>query len=262
MWSGIIIRRRAPTQRHGFTLIELLVTISIIAVLLAILLPSLRSARAEAKRIVCSTHLHEISGAIWNYWTEHNGRVPFVKSPMTNGGAIIDEGVAPGFGDGTTPSAELNPFDRELWPESLPNVLMPAQLGNDQSVFACPSAVNGWPVEGPVFRYAYRPAAANQTNGAIAIAGSYFRENFGFLDGRMLQTFRIELTGDLIMDAQLMARRRSTYLRDFVTRVGGFHGPHRKGINAVDRGLAVVFRSRSQAAADLASSPSGEGVAF
>jgi prepilin-type N-terminal cleavage/methylation domain-containing protein/prepilin-type processing-associated H-X9-DG protein len=47
-------------RKKAFTLIELLVVIGIIAVLMAILMPSLNKAREQAKRVVCANNLKTI----------------------------------------------------------------------------------------------------------------------------------------------------------------------------------------------------------
>jgi prepilin-type N-terminal cleavage/methylation domain-containing protein/prepilin-type processing-associated H-X9-DG protein len=54
-------------NRKAFTLIELLVVIAIIAMLLSIILPTLRIVKEQAKTIVCSAHLRGIGYAIAGY---------------------------------------------------------------------------------------------------------------------------------------------------------------------------------------------------
>ncbi|MBN1973260.1 MAG: type II secretion system protein [Sedimentisphaerales bacterium] len=62
------------SQKKGFTLIELLVVIAIIAVLMAILMPSLRRAREQAKMIKCQANLKQWATTIAIYVQENDGK--------------------------------------------------------------------------------------------------------------------------------------------------------------------------------------------
>lgn len=62
-----------PPFRKGFTLIELLVVIAIIALLLSILLPSLRAAKELASGSVCLSNLKNLGAAWLTYANENNG---------------------------------------------------------------------------------------------------------------------------------------------------------------------------------------------
>jgi prepilin-type N-terminal cleavage/methylation domain-containing protein len=72
------MRRISHTRRHetGFTLIELLVVVAIIALLIAILLPSLGRAREKAKLSVCLSNLRQIGLAAFMYQGENTGYFP------------------------------------------------------------------------------------------------------------------------------------------------------------------------------------------
>ncbi len=62
-------------KKNAFTLIELLVVISIIALLLSILMPALGKVKKQAKRVVCSSNLHNWGLAFHGYTSDNDNRL-------------------------------------------------------------------------------------------------------------------------------------------------------------------------------------------
>jgi len=74
-------KRRAP----AFTLIEILVVVAILALLMAILLPTLQQARTQAKVGVCKANSKQIAIAFCQYQAENNEYVPVMFNYFANG---------------------------------------------------------------------------------------------------------------------------------------------------------------------------------
>jgi len=75
--------RRGRAVPRGFTLIELLVVIAIVALLLSILVPSLRKAKAAARRVVCSHNLRQVALAVDMYAHDYEGHYPCAQDPVS-----------------------------------------------------------------------------------------------------------------------------------------------------------------------------------
>ncbi len=63
-------------RKTAFTIIELMVVVAIIVLLIAILLPSLQSARQHAKTVQCSSNMHHIGLSMANYLFMSDGTYP------------------------------------------------------------------------------------------------------------------------------------------------------------------------------------------
>lgn len=110
------------SKRRGFTLIELLVVVAIIALLIAILLPSLAKAKEQAKTTKCVANLKGIGTAMAAYFTEQKEWFPFEKRnwPQSPTGApsgmvlsAFYYGGHPGY-PGNPPGSNP-PFDDAKW---------------------------------------------------------------------------------------------------------------------------------------------------
>ncbi|SPE50065.1 putative Prepilin-type N-terminal cleavage/methylation domain-containing protein [Verrucomicrobia bacterium] len=103
---------RSPTPRsplragrkfltsHAFTLVELLVSVAILALLAALLLPSLTRGKVAAWRAECSSNLRQLGLATQLYWDDNHGRCFAWSDGPTNGGQLYWFGWLGGGSEG------------------------------------------------------------------------------------------------------------------------------------------------------------------
>jgi len=137
---------RRTIRLKAFTLVELLVSVGIIAVLAALLLPALGSARESARRTQCASNLRQLAMGFQSYAADNRGSLPGIATipPVPNDWIYW----APWYGA---------PYDR------FANGPIARYLGGDESVFRCPSddALNHQIVPGSTevpqgpYRYSY-----------------------------------------------------------------------------------------------------------
>src|ERR1043165_5552942 len=98
----VVLKGKVLTSRcgrGGFTLMELLVVIAIIALLAALLLPALSTAKNHARSAICQNHLRQMGQALQMYVHENGSKYPFYLGPAgpSYGDAVGQDGRAAGM---------------------------------------------------------------------------------------------------------------------------------------------------------------------
>jgi len=81
------------SEGRGFTLIELLVVIAIIAVLAALLLPTLASAKERGRRTGCISNVHQFLLATHMYSDDNDQRLPSGASESRTPNGVLDDSI-------------------------------------------------------------------------------------------------------------------------------------------------------------------------
>ena len=125
----------------GFTLIELLVVIAIIALLAALLMPMLRSAREAARWTVCMEHLRQMQIAWQTYAENNDGRI-VCGQPMRWSEAMHDSQPWLTVGEPWLIDGGLSEIDKARTREGADAVMRTGALGSyigNVNIYRCPS---------------------------------------------------------------------------------------------------------------------------
>jgi prepilin-type N-terminal cleavage/methylation domain-containing protein len=121
-------------RRHGFTLIELLVVVSIIALLIAILLPSLNRARQRAREVVCLARVRSLGQTALIMAQDRKGKLP----DLTN--SRVRYGLSSEWDD---PVVSVNRLPYWYNPTARDTML---KYGMERDFFYCPNN-NAWNID-------------------------------------------------------------------------------------------------------------------
>lgn len=235
-----MLKSKTISQRQsGFTLIELLVVIAIIAILAAMLLPALASAKEKAKRIQCTSGIRQLYVGCTVYAGDNEDKYPswgekVDRTANPASGMFQPNPAAVTINNRTINSVGVPSYTRwcvfgGVAGQKVPNdtskmlamngcfenlgYLFPAKLAGDGGIFFCPSypqdsVLSGWyysggaqPTPGPMM------TISQSANGNVAVRASYTYNPVCDASGNRLFNKTTQITG------------RRTFILDYLDAV-------------------------------------------
>ncbi|MEO0476370.1 MAG: type II secretion system protein [Planctomycetota bacterium] len=159
---------------RAFTLIELLVVISIIALLIAILLPSLSAAKESSRRIQCASNTRTIGTMMQIMGTDNKGRYRLTHRQLLNESDTFQANYDELSGTNHQQIDHIHWLSRFMFIDYL-------DYGTDLATFICPSRTNEF-----VFGEGSNPAGGSGTdvNDPEASQFQRIRTTFYIMGGR------------------------------------------------------------------------------
>jgi prepilin-type N-terminal cleavage/methylation domain-containing protein/prepilin-type processing-associated H-X9-DG protein len=235
---------------RGFTLIELLVVIAIIAILAAMLLPVLASAKAKAQTVKCLSNMKQWGLAFRLYTDDNHDIVPEegnVGNPISDPGSATTANNRDTAWYNVVPVMLSQPSLLALYTESKP------PLPGDQTIFSCPSAPQPDPtvfLGGPKLSKAFFMYGEN----------SRLCVNFGAVAGGAAQTklSNVLKPSQTVFLGELDANAANTY-----AALASVTGQYTVGRHADKKSSNFAFCDGScqLVATNVAARPSGETTA-